>query len=88
METSQSNSAKSSGLFFLVCQLPARHSLPTQMPDLKFRGLRRWMISLLTHRSIIIYSSRRALAIANGPTQDDPVIALAQPALRRQAAHP
>jgi hypothetical protein len=87
MDTSQANSAKPNGFFFLVCEPPARHSLPSPMPDLKFRGLRWWMISLLTHRSIIIYSPRRALAIANGPTHDDSVIALAQPALHRQVAH-
>lgn len=88
METSQSNSAKSNGFFFLVCEPPARHSLATQMPDLKFRGLRRWMIGLLTHRSIIICSPRRALAVANGAMQNDPAIAFAQPALYRHVAHP
>jgi hypothetical protein len=87
METSQPNSAKSSGLFFLVCQPPARHSLPTQMPDLEFRGLRRWMISLLTHRSIMIYSPRKALAVANEATQNDPAITFAQLAVHRQVAH-
>jgi len=87
METSQADFAKPNGFFFLVCEPPARHSLPSPMPDLKFIGLQRWMISLLTHRSIIIYSPRRALAITNGPAQDDPVIALAQPALHRQVEH-
>jgi hypothetical protein len=87
METSQANSAKSKGFFFLVCEPPARHSLPSQMPDLKFRGLRWWMISLLTRGSIFNYSPRRALAVTNGATQDDSAIAFAQPALHRQVAH-
>jgi hypothetical protein len=88
METSQTHSAKSDGLFFLVCQPPARHSLPNPMPDLKFRGLRRRMISLLTRGSIFNYSPRSALAAANGATRDDPTIAFAQPALHRHVAHP
>ena len=80
METNQANSAKPNGFFFLVCEPLAHHSLPSRMSDLKFRGLRRWMISLLTHRSIILYSPRRALAIGNGATQDDSAIDLGQTA--------
>jgi hypothetical protein len=57
------------------------------MPDLDFRGLRWWM-SLLAQGSMINYSPRSALAVANGVTQDDPAIAIAQPALVRQVAHP
>ena len=73
--------------FFLVCPSPACHSVPTQMPDLDFRGLRWWM-SLLAQGSNINSSPRRALTVVNGATQDDPAIALAPLALLRHAAHP
>jgi hypothetical protein len=45
-------------------------------------------MSQFAHRSIINYSPRSALAVANGVTQDDPAIVIAQPALVRQVAHP
>jgi hypothetical protein len=87
METSQPHSAKSNGLLFLVCQPPARHSLPTQMPNLDFRGLRWWM-RLLAHGSITNYSPRRVLTVANGATQDDPAIAFVPFTHLRPFAHP